>query len=144
MLNPLQIVTINGEERELLYTLSLYKILQERRQTVVVGKDATWSDVTTAMLKLIYAAYLNAIQVRQIDDAKYNPARLAFMDFVIWSETHPNEFGEQLKLCFKFITGKDLDVDIEKKKIVEKTPQQRKTSIWMRIGMRFKSFLLGK
>ena len=77
---------IAGEERELLYTLSLYKVLQDRKQTVVVEKDATWHDVTTAYLKMMYAAYINAIEVRQIDEPEYNPERAKFMDFVIWSE----------------------------------------------------------
>jgi biopolymer transport protein ExbD len=70
MLQPLQKVTIAGQERELLYTLSLYKILQDRKQQVVIDKEATWADVTSALLRMIYAAYLNAIEVRQIDESE--------------------------------------------------------------------------
>ena len=131
MLRPLQKVEIAGEERELLYTLSLYKVLNDRKQTVVVGKEATWQDVNTAYLKMMYAAYINAIEVRQIDEPDYNPNRLKYMDLVVWSEEHPEAFAEQFKICYKFITGKDLEVNTEKKK----TPQKlKRTSIWRRIG----------
>lgn len=136
---PLQIVKIGGEERELLYTLSLYKILQDRKQQIVIEKGASWHDVTNAMLRMMYAAYLNAIEVRQIDEPKYNPERAKFMDFVIWSEQQPEEFGLQMKLCYKFITGKDLE--IEKKKTIptqDQTKMQKKNSIWKRIGRIFK------
>lgn len=65
MLQPLQTITVKGEERELLYSLSLYKILQDRKQSIVISKDATWNEVTSAFLRMIYAAYLNAIEVRR-------------------------------------------------------------------------------
>lgn len=136
---PLQIVKIGGEERELLYTLSLYKVLQDRKQQIVIEKGASWHDVTNAMLRMMYAAYLNAIEVRQIDEPEYNPERVKFMDFVIWSEQQPEEFGLQMKLCYKFITGKELE--IEKKKTIptqEQTKMQKKNSIWKRIGRIFK------
>lgn len=135
MKKPLQIVKIGGGERELLYTLSLYKILQDRNQQVVISKEATWADVTRAFLKMMYAAYLNAIEVRQIDDTAYNPERLKVMDFIIWSEEQPEEFAEQLKICYLFVTGKELDV---KKKSIQEPPQKRRTSIWSRIGMIFR------
>lgn len=136
---PLQIVKIAGGERELLYTLSLYKILQERKQQVVITKDATWNDVVSAMLRMIYAAYLNAIQVRQIDEPDYNPERLKYMDFVIWSESNAEDFAQQVKLCYKFITGKDLEVEKKKTfKTESQTKNQPKISIWKRIGRIFK------
>ena len=137
MVNPLQKVTIKGEERELLYSLSLYKVLNDRKQNVVISKDATWNDVTSAFLRMIYAAYINAIEVRLVDEPSYSPERLAFMDFVIWSEECQKQFGEQIKLCYKFITGKDLEVDIQKKKIQVKASQR--TSIWSRIGRIFRA-----
>lgn len=137
---PLQIVKIAGEERELLYTLSLYKVLQDRKQQIVIEKGASWHDVTNAMLRMMYAAYLNAIEVRQIDEPNYNPERVKFMDFVIWSEQQPEEFGLQMKLCYKFITGKELEV--EKKKTIptqdQTQMQKKKNSIWKRIGRIFK------
>ena len=136
---PLQIVRIGGEERELLYTLSLYKVLQDRKQQIVIEKGASWHDVTNAMLRMMYAAYLNAIEVRQIDEPDYNPERAKFMDFVIWSEQQPEEFGVQMKLCYKFITGKELE--IEKKKTSptqDQAKMQKKNSIWKRIGRIFK------
>lgn len=138
MKNPLQKITIADKERELLYTLSLYKILQDRKQSVIIKKDATWDDVTMALLKFIYAAYLNAIQIRQMDDVTYNPDVLGFMDFVVWSESEPKAFAEQIKISFLFITGKELEVDIKKKMIQEKP--LLKMSIWSRIGAKFKSF----
>lgn len=138
MKNPLQKITIADKERELLYTLSLYKILQDRKQSVIIKKDATWDDVTMALLKFIYAAYLNAIQIRQMDDVTYNPDVLGFMDFVVWSESEPKAFAEQIKISFLFITGKELEVDIKKKMIQEKPLP--KMSIWSRIGAKFKSF----
>ena len=136
---PLQIVRIGGEERELLYTLSLYKVLQDRKQQIVIEKGATWHDINNAMLRMMYAAYLNAIEVRQIDEPNYNPERVKFMDFVIWSEQQPEEFGAQMKLCYKFITGKELE--LEKKKTIptqEQAKMQKKNSIWKRIGRIFK------
>ena len=139
MQRPLQKVTIAGEERELLYSLSLYKILNDRKQTVVVSKDATWQDVNTAYLKMMYAAYINAIEVRQIDEPDYNPNRLKYMEMVVWSEENPEAFAEQFKVCFKFLTGKDLELN-EKKK----TSPSRKISIWKRIGMIFKTSSSGK
>ena len=142
MQKPLQKVTIAGEERELLYSLSLYKILNDRKQSIVISKDATWNDVTSAFLRMIYAAYLNAIEVRQIDEPEYNPDRLAFMDFVVWGEENSKEYAEQIKLCYKFITGADVDVDLQKKKI-QLNPSQ-KMSIWSKIGQIFKPSSLGK
>lgn len=139
MLQPLQIVKIAGQERELLYTLSLYKILQDRKQQVVIDKEATWADVTSALLRMIYAAYLNAIEVRQIDEPKYKPEYAKYMDFVIWSEQNPVEFGEQIKICYKFITGKDIEIDLEKKKIILQQSNQQRTSIWRWIGKKFKT-----
>lgn len=138
MRHPLQIVNINGREVELLYSVSLYKILQDRKQSVVISKEATWTDVTTALLKMIYAGYLNAIQVRQIDKLDYNPDMLGFMDFVMWSESNPEEFARQIKICFKFITGKDLEVDV-KKKVIQEKPLP-KISIWQRIGKKLGIF----
>ena len=135
MNSPLQIVTIGGEERELLYTLSLYKILNDRKQQVVIEKGATWEDVVSAFLRMMYAAYLNAIQVRQIDDPSYNPTPAKYMDFVIWSESS-DEFAVQMKLCYKFITGKDLEVDVKKKTI--RLKEEKKISIWSKIGRIFK------
>jgi hypothetical protein len=139
MLQPLQKVTIAGQERELLYTLSLYKILQDRKQRVVIDKEATWADVTSALLSMIYAAYLNAIEVRQIDEPNYKPEYAKYMDFVIWSEQKPVEFAEQIKICYKFITGKDIEFDFEKKKISLQQSNQQRTSIWRWIGKRFKT-----
>jgi hypothetical protein len=139
MLQPLQKVTIAGQERELLYTLSLYKILQDRKQQVVIDKEATWADVTSALLRMIYAAYLNAIEVRQIDEPKYKPEYAKYMEFVIWSEQKPEEFAEQIKICYKFITGKDIEIDFEKKKISLQQSNQQRTSIWRWIGKRFKT-----
>lgn len=130
MLRPLQKVVIEGEEREFLYTLSLYKVLQDRKQSVVVEKNATWHDVNTAYLKMMYAAYINAIEVRQIDDPSYSPNRLKYMELVVWSEEHPEAFAEQFKICYKFITGKELELNTEKKK----TQSLKRTSIWRRIG----------
>ena len=135
MKNPLQIVTIGGEERELLYTLSLYKILNDRKQQVVIEKGASWEDVVSAFLRMMYAAYLNAIQVRQIDNPSYNPTPAKYMDFVIWSESS-EEFAAQMKLCYKFITGKDLEVDVKKKTI--RLKEEKKISIWSKIGRIFK------
>lgn len=139
MLQPLQKVTIAGQERELLYTLSLYKILQDRKQQVVIDKEATWADVTSALLRMIYAAYLNAIEVRQIDEPNYKPEYAKYMDFVIWSEQKPVEFAEQIKICYKFITGKDIEIDFEKKKISLQQSNQQRTSIWRWIGKIFKT-----
>jgi hypothetical protein len=138
--NPLQRVTIGGEERELLYTLSLYKVLNDRKQQIVIEKGASWVEVTNAFLRVMYAAHLNAIQVRQIDDPAYNPTPAKFMDFVIWSESNNKEFTHQFKLCYKFITGKELDEDIKKKTIPtqEEAKMQKKTSIWSKIGGIFK------
>jgi hypothetical protein len=139
MLQPLQKVTIAGQERELLYTLSLYKILQDRKQQVVIDKEATWADVTSALLRMIYAAYLNAIEVRQIDEPNYKPEYAKYMEFVIWREQKPVEFAEQIKICYKFITGKDIEFDFEKKKISLQQSNQQRTSIWRWIGKRFKT-----
>jgi hypothetical protein len=136
MIQPLQKVTIGGEERELLYTLSLYKILNDRKQQVVIEKGATWEDVVSAFLRMMYAAYLNAIQVRQIDEPTYNPTPAKYMDFVIWSESNAPEFSKQMQICYKFITGKDLEVDVKKKTIQLK--EEEKTSIWSKIGRIFK------
>lgn len=130
MLRPLQKVVIEGEEREFLYTLSLYKVLQDRKQTVVIEKEATWQDVNAAYLKMMYAAYINAIEVRQIDDPSYNPNRLKYMELVVWSEEHPEAFAEQFKVCYKFLTGKELELNTEKKK----TQSLKRPSIWRRIG----------
>lgn len=130
MLRPLQKVVIEGEEREFLYTLSLYKVLQDRKQTVVIEKEATWQDVNAAYLKMMYAAYINAIEVRQIDDPSYNPNRLKYMELVVWSEEHPEAFAEQFKVCYKFLTGKELELNSEKKK----TQSLKRPSIWRRIG----------
>lgn len=130
MLRPLQKVVIEGEEREFLYTLSLYKVLQDRKQTVVIEKDATWQDVNAAYLKMMYAAYINAIEVRQIDDPSYNPNRLKYIELVVWSEEHPEAFAEQFKVCYKFLTGKELELNTEKKK----TQSLKRPSIWRRIG----------
>ena len=140
MENPLQIVTIGGEERESLYTLSLYKILNDRKQQIVIEKGASWDDVICAFTRLMYAAYLNAIQVRQIDDPAYNPTRAKYMDFVIWSESNAPEFSRQMQICYKFITGKELEIDIKKKTIPtqEEAKMQKKTSIWSKIGRIFK------
>jgi hypothetical protein len=135
---PLQIVSINGEERELLYTLSLYKILQDRKQQIVIGKGATLHDITDAMLRMMYAAYLNAIEVRQIDEPTYDPERAKYMDFVIWSEQQPEEFGLQMRLCYKFITGQELDFDVKKKTTPQAKTKIQKKSIWKRIGEIFK------
>jgi hypothetical protein len=139
MLQPLQKVTIAGQERELLYTLSLYKILQDRKQQVVIDKEATWADVTSALLRMIYAAYLNAIEVRQIDEPNYKHEYAKYMDFVIWSEHKPVEFAEEIKICYKFITGKDIEFDFEKKKISLQQSNQQRTSIWRWIGKKFKT-----
>lgn len=130
MLRPLQKVVIEGEEREFLYTLSLYKVLQDRKQTVVIEKEATWQDVNAAYLKMMYAAYINAIEVRQIDEPSYNPNRLKYMELVVWSEEHPEAFAEQFKVCYKFLTGKELELNTEKKK----TQSLKRPSIWRRIG----------
>jgi hypothetical protein len=106
---------------------------------VVIDKEATWADVTSALLRMIYAAYLNAIEVRQIDEPKYKPEYAKYMDFVIWSEQKPVEFAEQIKICYKFITGKDIEINFEKKKISLQQSNQQRTSIWRWIGKRFKT-----
>lgn len=138
MERPLQIVTIAGEERELLYTLSLYKILQDRKQQIIINKGASWAEVTNAFLRMIYAAYLNAIEVRQIDEPTYNPIPLKFMDFVVWSETNPKEAGKQIQICYEFVTGEKLDLKKKNNPTQEETKIQKKKSIWKRIGEKFK------
>lgn len=138
MERPLQIVTIAGEERELLYTLSLYKILQDRKQQIIINKGASWAEVTNAFLRMIYAAYLNAIEVRQIDEPTYNPIPLKFMDFVVWSETNPKEAGKQIQICYEFVTGEKLDLKKKNSPTQEETKIQKKKSIWKRIGEKFK------
>lgn len=136
MKRPLQKICINEQKRELLYTLSLYKILQDRKQNIVIGKAATWQDVTAALLRIMYAAYLNAIEVRQIDDEDYNPERLKYIDFVIWSEEQPEEFAEQIKICFFFVTGKDLETE-KKKSTQEQRKNLEKISFLAKIGKKF-------
>jgi hypothetical protein len=80
---------------------------------------------------MMYAAYINAIEVRQIDEPDYNPPRLKYMELVVWSEQQPEAFAEQFKICFEFLTGKPLDLaNVEKKKSVK----SQKQSIWKRIG----------
>lgn len=138
MERPLQIVTIAGEERELLYTLSLYKILQDRKQQIIINKGASWAEITNVFLRMIYAAYLNAIEVRQIDEPTYNPIPLKFMDFVVWSETNPKEAGKQIQLCYEFVTGEKLDLKKKSNPTQEETKIQKKKSIWRRIGEKFK------
>lgn len=138
MRHPLQIIHAGDREVELLYTISLYKILQDRKQSVVIEKGAEWSDVTTAMLKMMYAAYLNAIQVRQLDDRNYNPQILGVMDFFVWSEENPKEFAEQIKICYLFITGKELEAATEEKKKTQQAEKLKKKSILSQIGEKFK------
>ena len=123
-----------------MYSLSLYKILNQKGDNLVISKEASYSEVTMAMLKIMHAAYLNAIMVRQIDDENYSPKKLDFMEFVIWSELEPEVFAEQIEICFKFITGTSLKD--EKKK--DHQQNLKKISIWQRIGRIFRPSSSGK
>lgn len=88
---------------------------------------------------MIYAAHLNAIEVRQIDEPTYNPIPLKFMDFVVWSETNPKEAGKQIQLCYEFVTGEKLDLKKKNNPTQAETQmQKKKTSIWSKIGRIFK------
>ena len=135
MHNPRQFIEVDGKRRELLITPSLYKVCQERGWEI---KGENSSDIFPAYCKLLYAAAVNAYEVRRYDEPDLE-LDLTLLDFEIWAALNRKEMEKLIVVSCELLSGKTLKelVESQKKKKV-------KPSIWSAIMRRLKSSLSGK
>jgi hypothetical protein len=107
MLNPLQKIVVKGKEVELLLTPSLYRVCKERGWVIESSTDL--ADIEQAYIRLLYAAAINANQVRRFDDSSIPELDITLMDMQIWSFSNPSEFVEMIKKAIELLSGKSVE-----------------------------------
>lgn len=110
MVNPKQIIKVQGVEVELLVTPSLYK------RSLTQGLDLTLHDPTDAAevwqvyVKHVYLAYRNALDVAEYDGRKMPDKVLRLADFEAWAAGEGKaRFAELMRIIVEFKTGKTLE-----------------------------------
>lgn len=140
MHNPLQYIEIDGKRRELLITPSLYKICHEKGWKI---EGLTSSDIFPAYCKLLYAAAVNAYEVRRFDNPK-EEFDLTLLDLEVWAALNRKEMEGLIVISCELLSGqsvKDL-VEEQKKKTrastLSETTNQSKSFSWGRVFQRRK------
>jgi hypothetical protein len=132
--NPVQYIEIDGLRRELLITPSLYTICQERGWEI---KGQSAGDIFPAYCKLLYAAAVNAYEVRKFDnpDLKFD---LTLLDIEVWAALNREDLNKMIIVACELLSGQSI------KDMVEAEKKKTKVSIWSAITSRLKHFSLVK
>ena len=107
MMQVLHTIEMEGGVVELLATPALFAIAARKGMTIEA--DATnASEVYSAYTKLLYLAAMNAWEVRKYDNPAMGDFPYQYMDFVVWANANPKEFGEAMNFALCALTGKNL------------------------------------
>lgn len=133
-MRALRQIIIEGKERELLITPSLFRVAKERGWKIEVNDTSDLVDVTEAYLKLIYCSIINAYEVRRWDNPDLEKPQIELMDIYTWSVEHPEDYASLLNDFIEILTGKKIT------EIAKDKEEVKKKSIWYKIMTRWRSF----
>jgi hypothetical protein len=118
MFNPRQTIIIQGREEKLLLSLGMWVIAKERKIDLKVKDVNDINEVLCIYVKIIYLAYLNALEKNDIDTGKNHKKSNEFSlaDFEIWATNEDIEnFNYLVGQIFEMRTGKTLEEVREEK-----------------------------
>jgi hypothetical protein len=134
MINEIQFIEIEGRERGLLLTPSLYKEIKDRGW--VIETDQTIENVMLAYQKLFLAAAINYDEVQRFTNPKLPEFNLTLLDINIWAARNPKIFWQLDKDAFELLNETTLVAATKKVK------NQKKKFLWLGIITRLKNFCL--
>lgn len=106
MVNPRQFIEVRGQRREILITPSLYNVAKQRGWEIRSTEDM--ASIQSAYIKLIYAALINAYEVKKFDNPDTPDNDVTLSDVEIWAIQNPKEFGRLVVVSAEALTGKTL------------------------------------
>ena len=107
MINPLQNIVIEGVRVELLFTPSMYKKSNVKDIDLVVHYPDDTAEVWQIYVKLVYLAYLNALDISRYEGRRFAGRIFTLLDFEVWASGEGKDrFGEISELIVEIKTGK--------------------------------------
>ncbi len=116
--NHLQIIEIEGKRVEVLFTPSLFTIVQRNKWDIKVDPENLLS-VQSGYIKLLYCAIINAYEVNKFDDPDYPNPDVKLIDVEVWATQNAQRLDELIEIFIQSITNKSITEnarEIKKKK----------------------------
>ena len=119
IISPRQFITIEGVRVNLLITPSMFTITKDRGWKIEVDpKDI--STITSAYLKLIYAAALNHVMASQITNPDYPDLTITYEQVEVWSIENTEEFSKMIVKMASLLSRSTKQIDEESKEFEKK------------------------
>lgn len=115
MIQPRQIIQINGREEVLLFLPSMYMIAKRRKLSLEVRDVHDAMEIRDLYVRIIYLAYLVGWEKKVYDGREKGEPPLHIEDFDIWAYQNGERFGELGNLIVEFLTGKTTSEILEEK-----------------------------
>ena len=116
--NHLQIIEIKGKRVEVLFTPSLFTIVQRNKWDIKVDPENLLS-VQSGYIKLLYCAIINAYEVNKFDNPDYPNPDVKLIDVEVWATQNAQRLNELIEIFIQSITNKSITEnarEIKKKK----------------------------
>lgn len=116
--NHLQIIEIEGKRVEVLFTPSLFTIVQRNKWDIKVDPENLLS-VQSGYIKLLYCAIINAYEVNKFDNPDYPNPDVKLIDVEVWATQNAQRLNELIEIFIQSITNKSITEnarEIKKKK----------------------------
>ena len=116
--NHLQIIEIEGKRVEVLFTPSLFTIVQRNKWDIKVDPENLLS-IQSGYIKLLYCAIINAYEVNKFDNPEYPNPDVKLIDVEVWATQNAQRLNELIEIFIQSITNKSITEnaqEIKKKK----------------------------
>ena len=116
--NHLQIIEIEGKRVEVLFTPSLFTIVQRNKWDIKVDPENLLS-IQSGYIKLLYCAIINAYEVNKFDNPDYPNPDIKLIDVEVWATQNAQRLNELIEIFIQSITNKSITEnaqEIKKKK----------------------------
>ena len=116
--NHLQIIEIEGKRVEVLFTPSLFTIVQRNKWDIKVDTENLLS-IQSGYIKLLYCAIINAYEVNKFDNPEYPNPNIKLIDVEVWATQNAQRLNELIEIFIQSITNKSITEnaqEIKKKK----------------------------
>lgn len=119
IISPRQFITIEGVRVNLLITPSMFTITKDKGWKIEVDpKDI--STITSAYLKLIYAAALNHVMANQITNPDYPDLAITYEQIEVWSIENTEEFSKMIIKMASLLSKSTKQINEESKEFEKK------------------------